>query len=181
MKFIGFLAILITLTSCGKKADPSLSPYKAKCVFNNEMKHFRWVNLNRTFGDTLKIEKDGISKKYLISFDRKSDNNTILEIGAGKVFEGKATKYDGIYFLNSEVDSGVQITVIRESGNTIQGIESFRLQLELLDKTIAQGFHQDLVQKENDGSYKLKDDKKEISMVYSEILLNLPEWHIIKN
>lgn len=181
MRIIGFLGILIVFTACNKKADPSLSPYQAKCTFAQEMKHFRWVNLNRAFGDTLKTEKEGIHREYLITFDRKSDINTIIEIGFGKVFQGKATKYDGIYFLNSEADNGFQITAVRENAGLIQGIESFDTQLKLLDKTILQGFHKDLVEKESDGKFVLNDNKKEISMVFSEILLNLPEWQIIKN
>ncbi|MFY0674523.1 MAG: hypothetical protein JXQ87_14080 [Bacteroidia bacterium] len=172
---------IFLLSSCKRKNDHSLVPYKAKCVFEKEIKNFRWINLNRVFGDTLKLERENIQKNYLVEFNKTNNINTIIELGVGKTFSGKVTKYNGIYFLNSKTDNGYQITVIRNLGSIIQGIESRRTQLELLDKTISQGFHSELIKHEKDGLFILENDKKELSMVFSEILLNLPEWKVIKH
>ncbi|MGB0430774.1 MAG: hypothetical protein ACPGLV_09895 [Bacteroidia bacterium] len=179
MRVVVFVLSIVLLASCGGNNNGALNPYQSKCKFNKEIKHFTYTNLSKALADSITIENKGVQKNLIISFERNSKLNTIIEKGKGLIFKGTATKYNNFYFLNSKVDSGYQIFVLRHNNDKIQGICDFEKQLKLIDNNIEQGFYQSLVHKNQNGFYVLSTDKKEMTKLYSQILLSIDEWQIM--
>jgi len=180
-RIIAFAIIptLLLLSACEGKRISFANKKKPACYLQEEFKNIRWIDLSRKIGDSIIVERDGITTTITFEYDRKTKSNTISQSGKGVLAAGRVTKYQDVYFVNTEQDSVYQLAAfVYDKKETISGITEFEIQQGSLHKMISAGYDDDLIIKQFDKHFILETDKKKLLKLYSTLLLEYSPWAV---
>lgn len=177
LKLVAFIWLLAACSPSGPR-----NAEHPKHIFKEEFKYFRYINLQKHLGDTLIVENErGKKKSYLISYHKDDRRNVIRELGQGVHFEGTASKYKQVYWINRRLDSFHQVFAFTLNDTSINGFVNFKRQNEMVDSALSRGFFNGLIVDTVNQMPILSNDRAELLKLYSTCLIQSKPWKLVKD
>lgn len=144
----------------------------------------RSQNLKLFLGDQITLKNGNDTITFTIDYDRKTKISTIFyEPDHDTIFNGSASRYKGLIFLNQKInDTAYYIYALEIENNTIKGLTSYWSQMNDIVEYLDLDKFKSIVMYRNDSTHviRLTPDKKTLKELYGIVLYHTPADTILE-